>query len=264
MAHAMRSLLQHRRLIGQMIATDLRGRYAGSMLGLFWSVVHPVVLVAIYTLVFSRLMRATLPGESGPYEYSVYLCAGFLGWIGFSEVVTRSTTVFHDRADLVRQVAFPKAVLHGSIVGAAAVNVALLAIALVCVLALLRRPLSLSFMLWPPLLALELAFAAGLGLIGSVVNVFFRDTAQVVTVLLQLWFWVTPIVYPVTVLPDEVASVFAWNPLLYFTRLQQELLVSGRLPAWSDLALAGVFAAAALAAGISALAAAERKIPDEL
>lgn len=251
-------------LLRRLILADLRGRYAGSALGLVWSLVHPLVLVSIYVLVFSQLMGARLAGSPGPYEYGVFLCAGFIPWVGFSEIVGRSATVFLDHAGLVRHVAFRRWLLHGSVAGVAVVNTALLALALLVFLLALGRPIPAAVWAWPPLLLLQLAFGGGLGLFVSALNVFFRDVAQIVNVVLQLWFWLTPIVYPPSVLPPFARGLLVLNPLAHFTRVQQGLLVDGRLPGGGDLALLVLLPAAALGAGVLFLRAVGRRIPDEL
>jgi lipopolysaccharide transport system permease protein len=247
-----------------MVATDLRGRYVGSALGLFWSVLHPLVLITIYTLVFSRVMRARLPGASGTYDYSVYLCAGLLPWTAFQEIVTRSTTVFFEHADLVKQVAFPKTILHGAVVGAAAVNLAIMLLVLLGFLLLIDYPVRWPLVLWPLFIVLQLAFAAGLGLGASVLNVFFRDTAQIVGVLFQFWFWLTPLVYPAAVVPEWFSRWLVLNPLYHFTRIHQDLLLSGRLPGLGETVALSALAVLALSAGLIAFERLKRRIPDEL
>lgn len=261
---ALGALLRYRDLLRQIVATDLAGRYAGSALGLLWSFVHPIVLVAIYLVVFGGLLGARLPGAPGTYEYGVYLCAGFIPWVGFSEISMRATTVFVDRADLVRHAAFPKIVLPAAVLGVAAFNVAILALVFLAVLAALGRPISGVIVAWPAFLLLQLVFAVGLGLVASVLHVFLRDTAQALGVLLQFWFWMTPIVYPASVLPERFARLVEWNPLVPFTRAHHRLVVEGRLPDGSDVALVLGLASAALIAGLVLLAAAERRLPDEL
>src|SRR4029079_10871415 len=101
------SLAHHWDLLWQMTVTDLRGRYVGSSLGLFWSVIHPLVMIVIYTVVFSQVMGARMPNNQDRYAYGLYLCSGLLPWMAFQEVVLRCTTLFPDNANLVRKVAFP-------------------------------------------------------------------------------------------------------------------------------------------------------------
>jgi lipopolysaccharide transport system permease protein len=259
-----RGLLRYRRLLWQMVSTDLRGRYVGSLLGFTWSILHPLVLVGIFVLVFSRVLGATIDAGGGRVAYGVYLCAGLLPWMAFQEVVSRSTTVFLDQANLVRKINFPPAFLHGYVLCAAAVNLALLVAAFFVVLLPAGSPPRAAWILWPFFLLLQLLFGAGLGLAASVAHVFFRDTAQFVGLGLQVWFWLTPIVYPIEILPGRLSSLLAWNPLCRFTRIHQSLVLDGRLPALGETVTALALAALAVAAGLTLLAATYRRIPDEL
>jgi len=230
----------------------------------FWSVVHPLVLISIYTLVFSRVMRARLAGSAGPYDYSVYLCSGLLPWIAFQEVLGRSTTVFLDQANLVKKVAFPKTLLHGYVLGAAAINLVLMLGLFSAFLILVGRPLGWTFALWPVFVGLQLMFAVGLGFFTSVLNVFFRDTAQIVSVCLQFWFWLTPIVYPAQVLPERFLFALSLNPLFRFTRVHQEIVLSGRLPSGLDSVALFALSLGTLGAGLAFFRLLRWRIPDEL
>lgn len=259
-----RGLVRNRRLLWQMVSTDLRGRYVGSLLGFTWSILHPLVLVAIFVLVFSRIMGARIDAGGGHVAYGVYLCAGLLPWLAFQEVVSRSTTVFLDQANLIRKINFPPAFLHGYVLVAAAVNLAFLIGAFFVILLAGRNAPQGAWIVWPLFLLLQLLFGAGLGLVTSIAHVFFRDTAQFVSLGLQVWFWLTPIVYPIEIVPERVASLLSWNPVCLFTRIHQGLVVEGRMPALGESCAAFALAALAIAAGVALLAATHRRIPDEL
>jgi lipopolysaccharide transport system permease protein len=244
-----RSLAAHRDLLWQMVSTDIRGRYVGSMLGLFWTVLHPLVMIVIYTLVFSRVMGSRLPSSGDPYAFSVYLCSALLPWIAFQDVILRTTTVFPDNAALVRKVAFPKSVLYGAITATSAINFVLAAAAFFTVLLLAGHAFPATVALWVVVTLLQLGFGLGLGIVASVLHVFLRDTAQIVGVLCQLWFWLTPIVYVESVLPTWLQQAGRLNPLRAFALAHRSLVVDGRLPAAGQtLALAGL-TAITLAAG---------------
>jgi lipopolysaccharide transport system permease protein len=259
-----RGFVRNRRLLWQMVTTDLRGRYVESVLGFAWTIIHPLALVGIFVLVFSRVMGAQVDADGGRVAYGVYLCAGLLPWIAFQEVVARSTTVFLDQANLIRKINFPPAFMHGYVLAAAALNLAFLIAAFFLVLVLSGNSLHAAAIAWPLFLLLQLLFGAGLGLIASIAHVFFRDTAQLVNLGLQVWFWLTPIVYPIDIVPGRVAALLSWNPLYLFTRVHQDLIVNGRWPSPVETIAALALPALAIAAGIALLGAAHRRIPDEL
>ena len=244
-----RSLLRHWDLVWQMAATDLRGRYVGSSLGLFWSVLHPLVMITIYTVVFSQVMGARLPGTSDAYAYGIYLCSALLPWGAFGEVISRSTTIFVDNSNLVRKVSFPKVVLYGFVMVSASLNLALALSVFVVALLLSGHGLPPTMLLWIPLIGLQMLLALGIGMMLSVVHVFVRDTAQLVAVSLQLLFWVTPIVYVEEILPERVQRLEWMNPLYGLSTAHHDLVLRGTLPDPTRVILPCVLAVAALIGG---------------
>jgi len=259
-----RSLVRHWDLLWQMAATDLRGRYVGSSLGLFWSVIHPLIMIVIYTLVFSRVIGARLPGTSNAYGYGVYLCSALLPWTGFLEVVTRSTTIFVDNANLVRKVAFPKVVLYGFVTVSAAINLGLALAVLLVVMMLIGHPLQPTLLLWLPFIALQLLFALGIGMVLSVLHVFLRDTAQLVAVGLNVLFWLTPVIYVEEILPAWLRRLEPFNPLYLFSKTHHQLVMDGVVPSATRTAGLVVLTFLVLAIGTAVYRRFRADILDEL
>ena len=259
-------VLRYRDLLWQMVGTDLRGRYVGSALGFFWSVIHPLVMIGIYTLIFSRVMGARLgTGVAGPYAFSIYLCAGLLPWVAFAEVVNRSTGIFLERANLLKKVAFPRVLLHLYVLGAAILNLGIVLGVFLLFLGLIGQlPTPGVLPVWAVLLVLQLLLAAGIGMMTSVLNVFFRDTAQMVSIGLQIWFWLTPIVYVTTVLPESVRRLMPFNVLYLYSTAHQRLLLEGVFPGPGLIVTLLVIPLLALVAGAFFYRASRRSIPDEL
>ncbi len=200
-------------LIWQLTRQDLVGRYAGSMLGGLWTFIQPLVNMLVFILVFSQIMQARLPQATGQHSYSIYLISGLLGWIAFSSTLMRTTTVFLDHAGTIKKVRvaladFPLAILiSDSIVFAISFGFFLLFLLLV------EHPLT-SGLLWVPLIFLvQQAFAATLGLVLGTLSVFFRDIKEAVGVVLQLWFWLTPIVYVADIIPETMVGLLWLNPM---------------------------------------------------
>jgi len=264
-AQALRNFLRHRDLLWQMVGNDLKGRYVGSVLGLFWSVVHPLVQISIYTLIFSKIMGARLGENASPYAFSVYLCAGMLPWVTCAEVMSRCTGVFWENATLVKKIAFPKVLLYAYVVTAAATNLAIMLIMfLVFLWWVSELPALIPLVTWMPFLVLQLMFATGIGFITSVLNVFFRDVAQITAVFIQLWFWLTPIVYVPDILPLPVLSLLRYNVMARFTSVHHALILRGELPRVEEgIFLLGV-SIGTLVLGLACFRALRRRIPDEL
>jgi lipopolysaccharide transport system permease protein len=231
----------------------------------FWNILHPLVQIAIYTLIFSQVMGARLGGNSSPFAFSIYLCAGLLPWLVFAEIINRCTSVFWDNANVVKKIAFPKVLLHTYIFVAGAVNLAILVILFLIFLAYCQElPAFGALLVWASMLIVQLVFALGIGLLTSVLNVFFRDMAQIVGVLLQFWFWLTPIVYVPDVLPAAFRGLLAYNLVARLTQIHQGLILRGTLPRLEECVLLGLIAGVTLGLGLVCFWTLRRRIPDEL
>lgn len=203
---------------------------------------QPLAQVLIYSLVLSRIMVAKLPGIDSPYSYSIYLLAGMQAWSLFSEIVTRSMTVFVENGGMLKKIVFPRACLPIITLGSAFVNNLLLFVVMMIVFAMLRH-FPIYALLWVPLLMfVTAAFSLGLGLLLGVLNVFVRDVAQFMMVMLQLWFWLTPVVYMSSIIPERLHTAMQFNPMYWVVAAYQDVLVYERLP--EPDGLLGVTAAA--------------------
>lgn len=240
------AIWHYRHFILSSIKNDLRSRFARSKLGALWMVLQPLAQVAIYALVLSRIMAAKLPGIDNRYAYVIYLMAGMIAWSLFAEVVTRSLTMFVDSGNLMKKMAFPRVCLPIIIGGSSLVNNLLLLVTAIGVFLLIGHPPTLA-MLWLPLLiGVNLAFGLGIGLILGVLNVFVRDVSQVMMVVLQLLFWLTPIVYMPSIIPERLRAVLEFNPMMHMAVAFQNVMLYGRAPGFDGLAVLAVASAALL------------------
>ena len=196
-----------------MVARDFRVRYLGSALGASWAFLNPLAQILIYTLVFSQVMQARLPNGRDPLGYSLYLCAGLLTWNYFVEVLLRSQTVFLEQANMLKKVSFPKVTLPSYVFLSASVNFAIVWGLFLALLLISGRWPGWVLVALVPLLLIQQVLAVGLGLVLGVTNVFFRDVAQAVGIGIQFWFWLTPIVYPLSAVPEHGRNLMAWNPV---------------------------------------------------
>lgn len=247
-----RAIWQFRGFVVGMVRRELQHRYLSSLFGSAWAFLNPAALIIIYTLVFSQVMRARLPGVDDTLAYSLYLCAGLLPWTAFTELLGRCVSLFLDYATLLKKVSFPRSSLPLIPLFSSLINFAIIFGIFLAVLVIVGR-----FPGWPllavlPLLLLQQAFALGLGILLGVLNVFFRDIAQIVGVAVQFWFWLTPIVYSATVLPDAAQRLLAWNPMTQVVRAYQTIIVDRAWPDWSALTwhAAGVLVLLALSSAV--------------
>jgi lipopolysaccharide transport system permease protein len=225
------------------VKREFQSKYRNALLGAAWTVLNPLAMILVYTLIFSQVMGNRLPGNGGPFAYSIYLCAGVLTWGLFAEITSRSQGVFLENANLIKKLQFPRICLPIIVVLNALVNFTIIFGLFTAFLALSGNFPGWVFLAILPVLALQILFAIGLGMILGVLNVFFRDVGQFFTILLQFWFWFTPIVYPVTTLPAEVRQLLMWNPMAAVVVAYQTILLHHQAPDWASLlpvALAGL------------------------
>jgi lipopolysaccharide transport system permease protein len=264
--HGAMKLLRYRDLLWQMIRSDFRGRYLGSLLGGLWALIHPLVMIGIYMLVFSRLMGARLAGRTdSPYGFGIYLCAALLPWTLFAEIIGRNTGILIERANLVKKMAFPNLLLHLYVAGTALVHAGLMIILFLLALLLAgAMPPPAYLAAWLLLVLLQLGLALGLGVLASTLNVFFRDVGQITAVVLQIWFWLTPIVYVADILPPAARRLLGYNIIAWYAAAQQEALLGESLPGAATLVSLALLSLAAMTAGVALYGALRHQIPDEL
>lgn len=220
----------YRYFILSSILTEFRTRFARSRLGGLWMILNPLAQVTIYAVALSAVLAAKLPGVSGPYAYALYLLAGMSGWSLFTEVMSRSLTVFVDNGNLLKKISFPKLTLPLIVVGSAVISNLLLLGAVLVVFALLGQMPGSSIAWIPLLILITLSLAVGMGMIVGVLNVFMRDVAQIVPVTIQFWFWLTPVVYTIQMVPERYIKWLMLNPMSGVVLAYQSVLVTHTSP----------------------------------
>lgn len=224
------------------IKTEFRSRFARSKLGGLWMLLHPLAQVLIYALILSQIMTAKLPGVESQYAYPIYLLAGMLGWTLFSEILSRLLTVFIDNGNLLKKMAFPKLALPLIAIGSALINFILLMIVMFIVFSFLGH-IPLYALHWLPVLILiTIGLAVGIGLILGTINVFIRDIGQAMTIVLQFWFWLTPVVYMPSIIPEKYHTLLMMNPMTGVIIGYQNVLVYDKAPDTDLLIYPGILA----------------------
>ncbi|MES2161684.1 MAG: ABC transporter permease [Pseudomonadota bacterium] len=246
------------------VQREFQSRYRNSLFGAAWTVLNPLAMIVVYTVIFSQVMGSRLQGSNATFAYSIYLCAGALTWGLFAEITSRSQSVFIDHANLIKKLQFPRICLPIIVVLNALVNFAIIFGLFTAFLLI-----SGSFPGWVyfavfPVLLLQIVFAIGLGMVLGVLNVFFRDVGQFFTIVLQFWFWFTPIVYPVSTLPAPVRALLVWNPMAAVIGAYQQILVNGQAPQWGSLLPAAVAGLACCALGLQLFRKRAGEMVDEL
>jgi len=204
--------------------------------------------VFIIAIILSNVLGARLSGSQSKYGYVVYLMAGTACWSLFTDIVQRCVTVFIDNGNLLKKLQFPRIALPAVVVGISSVNnLAYLAIVL-SVLPVLSIYPNMHYLWLPLLMVMTIGLAAGIGLFLGTLNVFARDVGQVLSVLIQFWFWMTPVVYPVSIVPPAFKSTMAFNPVLPLVVGYQNVLLYRTSPPaqllWLALVVVVVLSAA--------------------
>jgi lipopolysaccharide transport system permease protein len=260
----LKAIWAYRYFIISSIKTEFRSRFARSSLGGIWMVLHPLAQVAIYALVLSAVLSAKLPGIDSQYAYAIYLMAGTLGWSLFAEVFGRSLGVFVDNGNLLKKMAFPKIALPLIVTGSALVNNLLLFGAVLVVFGILGHMPTLTLLWLPLLIAVTLALALGLGLALGIINVFMRDIGQIVPIILQFWFWLTPVVYVSSIIPEKYHHLIMLNPISGIVMGYQNILVYNKAPDVSTLLYPAIIAIVALSLALFMYFRANEEMADAL
>ncbi|HIP60126.1 MAG TPA: ABC transporter permease [Campylobacterales bacterium] len=230
-----KNIWNYRFFILSSIKTEFKSRFARSRLGAVWMILHPLALVLVYALILSQIMKAKLPEVDSQYAYPIYILAGMVGWTLFTEIVTRLLTVFIDNGNLLKKMLFPKLALPLITIGSAFINFTVLFIMMFVVFGFLGH-VPYHAIYWMSLLILiTIALALGIGLFFGVINVFIRDVGQVMNIVLQFWFWLTPIVYMTSIIPPKYHGLLMLNPMTGITMGYQNVLLYDKAPDLSKL-----------------------------
>jgi lipopolysaccharide transport system permease protein len=228
----------YRKYIWHRAWRDLQHRYAGSSIGFLWNVINPLFQIGLYTIVFSQLMVIRIANLPTSFGFAIYLCAGLIPWFGFSETVSRCTNSFVENATYLRKLAIPEQVFVAQNAGSSFFSLMIGMTLLVCVCSFFGHYPSWSWICLPFVLILLQSFGFGIGLFLGVLNAFFRDISQVISLCLQLWFWATPIVYTENILPSWIIKLLYLNPAYPFVNALHAVIVDKGWPsvsAWASM-----------------------------
>jgi len=243
----LRNLVERRSLLFQLVRRDFDQRFVGSAVGWIWGLIHPLVLLLSWVFVFQIVLKQKAPeGETSPY--ALYIFAGMLPWLLFSETVQRSAPSLLDQANLITKTVFPAEIVPVSVFLSTLMS-HLLALALLVLAELWMNQVSI-FLVFLPVYMLAIGlFAVGVGWIVASLHVYLRDTAQMLSVVLVMWFWATPIFLDESKFPGWAKLLLVANPLYYLVRSYRAVLLHSTAPDFRDLAIAIAFGMGAFLLG---------------
>jgi len=217
-------LLRYRDLVRELVSRDIKARYKRSALGLGWTMLHPLLSMLVLTLVFSNVFRFSVD------NYAVYILCGLVLWNFFSTTTTHAMTQMTWGGGLLSRIYLPKAVFAASSIGTGLVNLALALVPLLVIAVLSGVSLHWSLLVLPGAVALTAMFALGVGLLLSALGVYYTDVINMYEIILTLWMYLTPIIYPIDILPPGVRAVVELNPMYYFLELFRAPIYTGVVP----------------------------------
>jgi len=232
-------LPRYRGLIQSLVARELKARYRGSVLGFFWSFINPLTLLLIYTFVFKYVMPAAVKGAD---PYPLFMFCGLLPWTWFASSLMESSGVLIAGGNLIKKVLFPAEILPIVTVTANMIHFFLALPILAVFLVIYRAPLTVGELAWFPIvIAVQYVFTLACALILSALTVHFRDIRDILSNLLSLWFFATPIIYPYLTAPEIAKRFLNWNPMAHVVISYQEILFfPGPFGHWKWLLALGV------------------------
>jgi lipopolysaccharide transport system permease protein len=246
----LRKIYVQRSLIRNFVVRDLKSRYIGSFIGLFWSVIHPIVLLLTYTFVFKYIFNLRpRPDDIGTSSFALFLFCGILPWLLFQDSIQRSSTIIIENANLATKTLFPTETLPLVVLLSGLVNHLIGFIILLVILVFAVGKISIFILLIPVYIFFLMVFTLGISWFVASLNVFIRDTSQILSVILTFWFWSTPIFYSINQFPAKLKFLAYCNPLTPVVTGYRDCLLQRHMPNLGYLATFAVISLAIFLAG---------------
>lgn len=254
-----KELFEYREMIYSLVRQDLRGRYKGSVLGFFWTFLNPLLQLIVYTFVFSAIMRQDIE------DFYLFLFVAFIPWLFFSSSVAGGARAVMNRKDLVKKIYFPRQVLPIAFVTSNFVNMLLSFVIVFLALLVSGRGIAwekLGSLI--PIMAVEYLFSLGITMITSALTVFFRDLEYILGIVTMAWMYITPIMYPETIVPERYQVLFNMNPITPIIRSYRTVLYYREAPELTDLGISLLLSIIFLIIGNVIFEKAQKKFAEEL
>ncbi len=232
----LKELYRYRSLIGNLVVRELKARYRGSMLGLFWSFLNPLLLVSVYTLVFSVYLRFGMEKD-----YIPHLISGLLPWLWFSSSLLEASGSIISGGNLIKKILFPAEILPLVVVLSNCVNF-LLSLPILLLLIVFFKSIHLSILALPIIICIQLVLSAGLAFMLSALCVHYRDIQHLLGNVLTFWFFLTPIIYPLERIPEKFRFLVSVNPVAPLIIAYQDIFYRGQFPNFPQLFIVAIMA----------------------
>jgi lipopolysaccharide transport system permease protein len=247
-----RSLWRHRHLIVQMTTREVAGRYKGSVMGMAWSFLNPIFMLAVYTFVFSEIFKfrwGGVGGDDSKTQFALILFVGIIVLTLFSEVINRAPALILSNVNYVKKVVFPIEILPVIAMGAALFHCVISLAVLLTAFTIFNGYLYWTSILIPLVLLPLVIITLGLTWMLASLGVFMRDVGQTIFIITTMLMFLSPVFYPLTAVPERFRPFILANPLTFIIEQAREVLIWGRLPNWSGLAIYNILALVIIYAG---------------
>jgi lipopolysaccharide transport system permease protein len=253
-----KTLFEYRELLYNLAMREIKARYKQTILGVSWAVLQPLALMVVFTLVFSYFVR--LPSDGIPYPLFVYVA--LLSWTFFAGSLARGVGSLVANQALVRKIYFPREIMPLAAVAAAFVDFLIAAVLFVGMLLYYGVGMTPNALLFIPILLVQVTFVLGIVLLLAPLNVFYRDIGHVVPLAIQIWMFASPIIYPLSMVPERFRGIYALNPMVGIIDGYRKVLIQGIPPDYNALGAAAAVAAVCFAGGILFFKRLEFKLAD--
>jgi lipopolysaccharide transport system permease protein len=222
----LKEIYQYREMLKNSIKKYLRGRYRGSALGFLWAFLNPLLMLIIYFVIFSKVLKVEVPNGN----YAIFLFIGLIPWTSFNAVAQQSTTVITDNSDLIKKAYFPRMILPIATTTSNLINMLLAFFIMFGALFICKTPLTIFFLYLPLIVAIQTILTLAVSNIISAVTFYFRDLEHITPVLMSILFYLTPVLYPTSYIPQTYLTLFKLNPMMHIITAYQNILLFGKVP----------------------------------
>ncbi|QHQ61058.1 ABC transporter permease [Anaerocolumna sedimenticola] len=255
----LKELFSYREMIYSLVRKDLRGRYKGSMLGFLWTFINPLLQLIIYTIVFSVILKG------GIDKFYLFLFVALVPWIFFSSAVTGGATSIISQQDMIKKIYFPRQVMPIAYVTSSFVNMLFTFIVILFVLIFSGVGINLrAFLYLPIIMIIEFILALGIAMLSSSLTVYFRDLEHILNIIVMAWMYLTPIMYPIDIVPENYKTMFNLNPMTPIIIAYRDILYYKRIPQLNTLLHGFILGIIILLLGILIFAKLQKKFAEEL
>lgn len=226
-----KNLYNYRELIKTSIKKEIGGKYKHSFLGVLWSFINPLLQIAVYAIIFPLIIKNDIP------NYTVFMVCGLIPWNFFSSVINRASFCIVENGNIVKKVYFPREILPLSLVTSETINFIISTLIIIAFTLAYGMGLTPYILLYPLVLLVQYVLLLGISLIVSSVTVYFRDLQHFIGVLLQLFFYATPIVYSIETIPENFRWILQFNPMTYVIEGYRAIFYNQQMP---NIAMLGI------------------------